>query len=308
LSSKFPQILPDTFSHYLIAIPAFFLAVYSTWNGDVFVSAGIVAIGCAALFTVRNLHKQIETSSEISRNLGNRLCREQSLSCLDELSSGIAHEINNPLAIMSQEIQFAGHILKSDEFQKIQQTEECAESLQVIEGEIQRCKDIVHKLTCLARNLDPVVQYVNLTDLINSIAQIVSRDAASKDIRIRMELGENPIEAPTDPPLLRQVLLNLLTNAAHAIGSNGVITVRAYYESKFVIISITDTGCGIPKENLDLIFTPFFSTKSQGKGSGLGLAISRGILQKIGGYLSVTSELGEGSTFRVHLPLQMPQN
>ncbi len=298
----------EKFSDHFIVIPAFFLAVFSAWNGETFISAGIIAICSAAFFTIRNLQNRTEAASEMSRTLENRLCREQSLSCLDELSSGIAHEINNPLAIMSQEIQFAGHILKGDEFRKIQQTEECAESLQVIDGQIQRCKDIVHKLTCLAKNLDPVLQYVNLKDLIDSIAQIVSRDAASRNIRICMELGENPIEVPTDPPLLRQVLLNLLTNAAHAIGSNGVITVRAYYESKFVIISISDTGCGIPKENLDLIFTPFFSTKSQGKGSGLGLAISRGILQKIGGYLSVTSELGEGSTFRVHLPLQMPQH
>jgi two-component system, NtrC family, sensor kinase len=108
----------------------------------------------------------------------------------------------------------------------------------------------------------------------------------------------------SDPPLLRQVVLNLLINATHAIEKDGTITVTTKSdENESVEIGVTDTGSGITEENLNKIFTPFFSTKPHGKGTGLGLAICRGIIERLGGRISVTSDVGETTTFTIHLPI-----
>jgi len=108
----------------------------------------------------------------------------------------------------------------------------------------------------------------------------------------------------SDPPLLRQVVLNLLINATHAVEKDGTITVTTKSnENKSVEIGVTDTGSGISEENLNKIFTPFFSTKPHGKGTGLGLAICRGIIERLGGRISVTSDVGESTTFTIHLPI-----
>ncbi len=108
----------------------------------------------------------------------------------------------------------------------------------------------------------------------------------------------------SDPPLLRQVVLNLLINATHAIEKDGTITVTTKSnKNESVEIGVTDTGSGIPVENLNKIFTPFFSTKPHGKGTGLGLAICRGIIERLGGRISVTSDVGESTTFTIHLPI-----
>jgi two-component system, NtrC family, sensor kinase len=107
----------------------------------------------------------------------------------------------------------------------------------------------------------------------------------------------------SDSPLLRQVFLNLLNNAIQAIGQDGVLTViTRTADNNQLLVQVNDTGCGIPKEHLAQIFDPFFTTKPQGKGTGLGLSICHGIVEKLGGRISVASEVGKGSSFTINLP------
>jgi len=131
---------------------------------------------------------------------------------------------------------------------------------------------------------------------------LVTREAADRDIEIiqEMDIPENTIWS--DPYQLRQVLLNLLTNAIHATGGGGRVTIRLEAIANKVALTVQDTGQGIPKENLERIFEPFFSTKPPGEGTGLGLFVARGIVEKLGGKIEVESRLGQGSSFQVRLP------
>jgi two-component system NtrC family sensor kinase len=135
---------------------------------------------------------------------------------------------------------------------------------------------------------------------------LVEREAKQKNIILdRQYLADLP-PISSDAPLLRQVFLNLLSNATQAIGYNGRITITTQRSgNKAIKVIITDTGSGIASENLTKVFDPFFTTKPQGQGTGLGLSISHGIIQKLGGQITVTSELNKGTTFTIILPCQL---
>ncbi|MBM3302633.1 MAG: ATP-binding protein [Deltaproteobacteria bacterium] len=222
---------------------------------------------------------------------------------VDALSAGIAHEINNPLGIIAQETQWLYDLLSRESFKGVNETRDCLESLCVIARQVDRCKEIVGKLLSLARQMHPVFQRVDINDLLEEMIVLVekgSRTAAK--VRIMKNLDSDLPLVETDPPLVRQVVLNLLDNAVHAIDEAGTVTVTTTSRDDAVEISVQDDGCGIPEENVRKIFTPFFSTKPQGRGTGLGLAMCRGIVELLGGRIFVRSDVGVGSAFTVCLP------
>ncbi|MDQ7785443.1 MAG: ATP-binding protein [Desulfomonilaceae bacterium] len=226
-------------------------------------------------------------------------------SSVDELSAGIAHELNNPLAIIAQETQLLEDVLASPSFSHVPEREDLADSIREIAGQVQRCQEIVEKLLCLARHGKPVVQKVAVNDLVREMTRLVEREATAKRIEIVTNLQTDLPVIESDSPLLRQVLLNLLVNAIRASGEGDSIRVATGAgDDGTVEISVHDTGCGIPKEHVPKIFAPFFSTRMEGKGAGLGLALCRGIVERLGGHIDVASELGRSTTFRVHLPVQ----
>ena len=140
--------------------------------------------------------------------------------------------------------------------------------------------------------------------LVKETVRLIRRDAERKGIRVNLEADPDMRTLRSDPNQIRQVLINLLNNAIHATDEDDEITVRMEARGTGVSIDIIDSGSGIPKENQDRIFEPFFSTKSPGEGTGLGLFVTRDIVEKFGGKLMVESELGKGSRFRVHIPDQ----
>jgi two-component system NtrC family sensor kinase len=146
-----------------------------------------------------------------------------------------------------------------------------------------------------------------LNRLVEETVRLVERPAHLADIGIRLELDPALPQVWMDPDLIKQVVMNMLVNAQHAIDHKGSITVRTRALGEKVEISIIDTGCGIPEKDLPRIFDPFFTTKGVGKGTGLGLSVSHGIVEAHGGSIEVTSAVGEGSTFRVYLPLEPVQ-
>jgi len=137
---------------------------------------------------------------------------------------------------------------------------------------------------------------------------LVEKEAQHRHITIRKQYQPALPVIYSDPPLLRQVILNLLNNAIQAIDRNGGVTIITQAaENKQVMLQINDTGCGIPKEHLAQIFDPFFTTKPQGKGTGLGLSICHGIIERLGGRIFVASEVGQGSSFTIKLPQTLEQ-
>ncbi len=292
-----------------------FAELFATRNRAILVFVfGAVLVGIATFCTTELLVRKIEKADRERDLLNEQLIQSQKLASIGEFSAGIAHEINNPLAVIYVETELASTLMKKESFVGIQGLDDVTDSLREIRTQVNRCKEITHKLLNFARKMDSVVQETNIHVLIDEVIAMRERDASFQNIVITRKFLENMPRVSSDPSLLRQVLLNLINNAIDALPQGGNIIVetkqgpdnqsdrRGEEFERFRII-VRDTGVGISEENLKKIFDPFFTTKPPGKGTGLGLSICHGIIQKLGGEISVESRLGVGTTFTVTLPV-----
>ena len=292
----------------LISIGALFCAGTVFCFIDPYVSAGVFAFTVlSAVQTALKASRKLNAVLSEKADLDERLLQSQKMASLGELSAGIAHEINNPLAIMRQEaellkLEFESKPPSSDP----ESDEEMEERVCEILKQVSRCADITHKMLDFARKHETRNQNANLNDLLEGMVRLVERDACCEGISIIRNYGDSPPPVLTDPPLLKQVALNLLSNAAHATEKGGTIFIRTGVSDnrESIFFEIRDTGCGISPENIEKIFQPFYTTKPLGKGTGLGLSVCLRIMNELGGILSVNSEQGKGSAFTVRLPLK----
>ena len=177
----------------------------------------------------------------------------------------------------------------------------------MIVQQVDRCAEIIRNLLDFARKREPVVQAVDLNRVVEDMTRLVEKEARNNNIAIERRYDPELPLIYSDAPELRQVVLNLLSNAAQAIGKDGTITIITRSGGgNAVELVIQDTGCGIPAENLGKIFEPFFSTKPSGQGTGLGLSISHGLIQQLGGGIRIASTVGQGTTVIITLPVQAP--
>jgi two-component system NtrC family sensor kinase len=235
--------------------------------------------------------------------LDERLLQSQKLAAIGQLSAGIAHEINNPLAIIRQEAEWLRHLLQKAASLAPGEREELEGGLTQIVQQVDRCTEIIRNLLDFARKREPVIQLVDLNRIIEDMTMLVEKEAKHNNIKIVRDYAEKLPPIYSDAPQLRQVVLNLLTNASHAVVKDGTITITTRPgEDGSVHLMITDTGSGIAPENLGKIFDPFFTTKPEGQGTGLGLSICHGIIQRLGGEITVQSIVGQGTTFTIILP------
>lgn len=236
--------------------------------------------------------------------------RGEKLASVGLLASGIAHELNNPLTGI---LTFSSLIRKN-----LPDGSADAEDLDLVIQETKRCAGIIKRLLDFAREKTPEKKYVDFNQLILGAARIIERPAHLRDIEIALDLAPDLPPVWADADQITQVIMNMLVNAQHAINEKGSITVRSRRAGKtpsnepgaqpapMVELSIIDTGCGIPEQDLKRIFDPFFTSKDVGKGTGLGLSVSHGIISAHGGTIEVESKVGEGTTFRVYLPMERP--
>jgi two-component system NtrC family sensor kinase len=236
--------------------------------------------------------------------LDERLLQSQKLAAIGELSAGIAHEINNPLAIIRQEAEWMQLLLKKLSAQDLKEIAELNGSIHQIVQQVDRCKEITRNLLDFARKRDPVIQAVEVNRIIEDMTMLVEKEAKHKNISIIRDYDPKLPHIYSDAPQLRQVILNFLINATQAIGQDGHITITTRGRNTDAVdLLFSDTGCGIPEENLRKIFDPFFTTKPPGQGTGLGLSICHGIIVRLGGTITVESAVGRGTTFTITLPL-----
>lgn len=225
------------------------------------------------------------------------------LASVGELSAGVAHEINNPLAVISEEVGLIKDLMNPD-FDTKTKFEDLVPHLNDIEEAVFRCRDITRKLLSFVRKTDINLMPHNVNALIDEIVEAFwEHESAVSNIEIIKNYQPNLPQIVTDANQIGQVFLNILTNAVDAITPPGQITIVTYLDDNSIHVAISDTGKGITHEEMEKIFLPFFTTKEVGKGTGLGLSVSYNIVKSLGGKILVESIPKKGSTFTVVLPL-----
>jgi len=249
-------------------------------------------------------HREQKAAEEYKARMEQRMIATERLAALGTLAAGVAHEINNPLAIINESAGYLRTVLQKKELAEIPHRASFDKALEKIETSVKRARTITHQLLADVGKNEHVLAEIDMQALVDETVRLIGRDAENRRIRVNLEADriQHPLWA--DPNQIRQVLINLLNNAIHATEDGGEITVHLRSTQAGASMDVIDSGTGIARENLERIFEPFFSTKGPGKGTGLGLFVSRDIVEKLGGALTVESKLGEGSRFRIYIPQQ----
>ncbi len=244
----------------------------------------------------QNLEAMVEERTCELRSAQEQLIQSEKLAALGRLAAGIAHEVNNPLQPILNTLEVAIEDIGNSQPVDPQ-------SLRIAEQEVQRIKGIVARLLDFSRPSTGEMIPVSLPALVDEVVLLTQKQLERMHIRVFRSLREVPPIYGT-PAQLKQVLLNLVLNAAQSMAEGGDLTIEVYPEGQGVVLAVSDTGTGIDDESVNRIFEPFYSTKSDG--TGLGLSVTYGIVQGHGGTIRVHSEVGEGSQFTVWLPCERP--
>ena len=283
---------------------------YSDFSRTLHIALVIILLGALSIITMATIlsKRMVRRVSKVDREkqmMNKQVVETGKLASIGELASGIAHEINNPVAIMVEEAGWIEDLLEEEDLKQSENLDEFLRALQQIRTQGKRCKGITHKLLSFARETDSRIQEVQVNDLIREIVSISEQRAKYNNILINTHLQEELPFILASQSELQQVMLNLINNANDAMeNKGGTIDITSMIEDNSMVIKVADTGPGIPAVNLSRIFDPFFTTKPVGKGTGLGLSICFGIINKMGGEMKVESKVGMGTTFYIKIPLK----
>ena len=265
--------------------------------------ATAAANGVERILLEKDLQTQAREMAEASRKMEEsqrQLFHSHRLATVGRLAAGAAHEINNPLTIISLNLQIMDRLLSQGEGSM----PELRDRLKVISGQEQRISKIIGELMGFARPSHPKLEATDVGRVMHDVLMVIGDRVSMVKIAVDNQIPADLPKVYVDAGQIEQVFMNLLINANHAMPDGGAITLRAEVDRRNrVVVLISDTGTGIAKENLGKIFDPFFTTKKEGEGTGLGLAICHSIVEHNGGALQVQSEVGVGSTFMVRLPV-----
>ncbi|BBO79110.1 two-component sensor histidine kinase [Desulfosarcina widdelii] len=272
----------------------------------------IIATGCVViLFAIvlisHTLVRHLEQTDNEMSELNAQLIQQDKLAALGKMAAGIAHEINNPLAVIGEKAGWMEDLLAEEEFQNSDNYDEFADSISKIEDHVDRARKITHRMLGFARRMEPRLDDVEVNQVLDQTIDILANHASINDIEIHKSFADRLPVIASDQSQLQQVFMNLINNAIDAIGKDGNIDVRTQLDKGWIRVVIEDDGPGIPEPVQKKIFDPFYTTKPNGKGTGLGLSISYNIIEKMGGRITVDSTLGKGTTFTVSLPLVLPE-
>ena len=266
---------------------------------------GLIGIVIMAFTLSRTIVQRVAKADAEKQMMSKKVVETGKLASVGELASGVAHEINNPIAIMVEEAGWIGDLLEEEEFEKIENRAEIERAVEKIQYHGNRCKEITSKLLSFARKTDTTVHDVDINALLEELVALSSQRAKYGMVEIQTDFQEDLPSLRASTSELQQVFFNLINNAIDAMDPDGgTLRISSRQRENTLVIAVSDTGKGIPEANLDRIFDPFFTTKPVGKGTGLGLSICYGIIEKMGGKVEVNSTVGTGTIFSVFLPFQ----
>jgi len=285
----------------------------ASYLGLVIILVGGAGILAMAFYLTGSIIRRMESADQEKSELGQQLIMASRLAEIGEMSAGFAHEINNPLQIIRAEQTLIETILEEmrerGELPENEDMEQVLDSMRQIKLQVDRCGGITQGILKFARQKETQSEAVDLARFVPEVLEMVAKKAEVNGIALQKEISGPLPPVSADAGQLQQVVLNLVNNAFDAVSerygaSGGAVKVRVASENDKAVIAVSDNGQGVSKENLEKIFSPFFTTKPVGKGTGLGLSICFGIIDKMGGDITVESQEGAGATFTIRLPIE----
>jgi two-component system NtrC family sensor kinase len=260
------------------------------------------SITCYPLVDNGEVVGAIEIARDITKDLDIQkvMMQQDKMASIGRLAAGVAHEINNPLTT----ILTSAMLIQED----TDPADPNYQELQTIADETLRCRKIVSSLLDFARQSKPVKKRHNLNDVVKECVVLTRKQAAFNDVTLEQSLGEDLPATNMDKDQLEQAIINLILNAIEVTDPGGKVTINTKFvpETDTIELEVSDSGKGISEKDMARIFDPFFTTKESG--TGLGLAITHGIIEQHGGTIDVKSQLGQGTSFTVRLPLDNGDN
>ncbi len=278
---------------------------FSTWYTVrldllfIFVSS-VILIFLAVYRVTSLLISRLQESDEQRMGAIHQMEHSQKLSSIGRLAAGVAHEINNPLAIINEKAGLMRDImnLRPDFPDK----DKFGRQIEAILRSVDRCRGITHRMLSFAKRMDVKIEVLDVNTVLVETLGFLEREAQYRNVELRRDLAHNLPQIPTDHGQIQQVFLNILNNALAAVSDGGQIVIRSWDESEdFIGVSVQDNGCGMSEETAKNMFEPFFTTKKE-KGTGLGMSITYGIVKRLGGEIQVKTKLNEGTTMTILLP------
>ncbi|UCG08114.1 MAG: ATP-binding protein [Desulfobacterales bacterium] len=304
----FPQVCDTPFILMVIKQKAGMMKVWLQLRSNInwFVGFGIMVITVVVTITCTFMVNKLYLADKSKAETMALMEQSNQLASIGQLAAGVAHEINNPLALINETAGYVKDMFMIKEHYR--QDEELLENIDYILEAVERCGTITRQLLGFTRKFDVKIQKIKLHDVISDVLIFHHKEAEYRNIKVYVDVPEDIPEIETDRGKLQQILLNLVNNAFQAVDTGCILDIHASAQgSDKVSITISDNGCGMPPENLTKIFEPFFTTKERGKGTGLGLTITYGLVRKLHGDISVESKENVGTTFIITLPVRIQE-